>query len=744
MVHDIAADQPAETAVLRDHPQGRSALLFLIGLGVAIFLTGAATIALLLGEGLAGGASATIRGLLIASLVISAALAGILLHRLMRVARAWRSAATGARLHVRFVTLFVLAGLAPAVIVAAFLGFTFSQGVERWFSDRVESAIESAANVGRAYVDLAAGGLSGEVEAMAVDLNLAQRGLVDDRERYFAFLQAQTERRDITSSQIIDSQGRVLARAGVSSPPLVTPDRAAFVTANEGDMAVTFDDAHDRVVVLYRLTAYPDAYLAVTRSLEPGLVAQLRSFRQSVGDYRTAQQQQGALRGLFGLAYFSTALIVLLAAGWVGLTSASRVAEPIGRLVGAARRVASGDLKARVSVGEERDEIDALATAFNRMTAQLEGQHRDLVRAQQEAESRSQFTEAVLGGVSAGVIGLDRDRRVTAANRSASQLLGLGDPSLVGRRLIDLAPEFADLLNQAAPAGETPPQRVDIVREGGSVNLSVRMSPDAEGGLVLTFDDMTKLISAQRQEAWKDVARRIAHEIKNPLTPIQLSAERLRKKYADEIKSDPDTFLKCTDTILRQVSDIGRMVDEFSSFARMPTPRMAFADMSDVARSTVFGQRLAFADLRIEVEGVERPIGLVVDERLIAQALLNLIKNAAESVQARRARDGEPKDGFVLLRLRDLDFGVQFEVIDNGLGFPEKDRHRLIEPYVTTRTKGAGLGLAIVARIVEDHGGLIELDDAPGPGPGAIVRFVLPKRGEESVEPAAEQGPGAA
>ncbi len=743
MVHDIAAETPAESAVLSDRPQGRSALLFLVGLGIAIFLTGAATIALLLGEGLAGAASATIRGLLVASLVISAALAGILLHRLMRVARAWRSAATGARLHVRFVTLFVLAALAPAVIVAAFLGFTFSQGVERWFSDRVESAIESAANVGRAYVDLASGDLTGEVEAMAVDLNLAQRGLVDDRERYFAFLQTQTERRDITSSLVIDSAGRVLARAGVSSPPLLTPDRAAFETANEGDMAVTFDDAHDRVVVLYRLTAYPDAYLAVTRTLEPGLVAQLRTFRRAVGDYRNAQQQQGALRGLFGLAYFSTALIVLLAAGWVGLTSASRVAEPIGRLVGAARRVASGDLKARVSVGEERDEIDALASAFNRMTAQLETQHRDLVRAQQEAESRSQFTEAVLGGVSAGVIGLDRDRRVTAANRSAGQLLGLGDASLVGRRLIDLAAEFGDLLNQAAPAGETPPQRVDLVREGGSVNFSVRMSPDSEGGLVLTFDDMTKLISAQRQEAWKDVARRIAHEIKNQLTPSQLSAERLRKKYAEEIRSDPETFLKCTDTILRQVSDIGRMVDEFSSFARMPTPRMAFADMSDVARSTVFGQRLAFSDLRIEVEGVDQPIGLIVDERLIAQALLNLIKNAAESVQARRARDGEPKDGCVLLRLRDLDFGVQFEVIDNGLGFPEKDRHRLIEPYVTTRTKGAGLGLAIVARIVEDHGGLIELDDTPGSSPGAIVRFVLPKRSEEPVEPAAENGPGA-
>lgn len=743
LVHQLAI-QSTEAAVLSDRPQGRSAILFIVGLALAVLLTGAATVMLLMGEGLAGEANGVVGGLLIASLVISAALAGILMHRLVRVARAWRASATGARLHVRFVTLFSLAALAPAIVVAAFLGFTFSQGVERWFSQRVETTIENAANVGRAYVDLASGGISGEAEAMAVDLNLAQRGLTEEPQRYLSFLAAQAERRDLVAAYVIDGEGRVLARAEQAGAREYTPPTSeAFASANLGDVSVVFDQAQDRVRALYRLTGYNNAYLYVSRPVEPGLVARLRAFDESVVDYRNAREQQGAMRSLFGLAYLSTALIVLLAAGWVGLTSATRVAEPIGRLVGAARRVASGDLKARVAVGEERDEIDALASAFNSMTEQLETQRRELVSAQEQAESRRRFIETVLGGVSAGVVGLDRDGRITAANKSAAQLLGFGDGDMVNRRLIDIAPEFAELLNQPAPITETPPQRVDLVREGGSLNLSVRMSPDAERGLVLTFDDMTKLISAQRQEAWKDVARRIAHEIKNPLTPIQLSAERLRKKYASEITSDPDTFAKCTDTILRQVADIGRMVDEFSSFARMPTPKMSFADMSDIARSTVFGQRLAFPDIRIDVEGVQRPIGLVCDERLIAQALLNLIKNAAESVQARRSRDGEPKDGFVLLRLRDLDFGVQFEVIDNGLGFPEKDRHRLIEPYVTTRSKGAGLGLAIVARIVEDHGGLIELDDAPGSGPGAIVRFVLPKRGEEPTELASEHGAGA-
>jgi len=747
MTLPLTAQEPAEAAVLSDQPQSRSALIFIGGLVVAGLLTAIATIMLVLGEGLAGEASGAVRTLLIASLFISAGLAAILAHRLMRVARAWRAAATGARLHVRFVTLFSLAALAPALIVAAFLGFTFSQGVDRWFSQRVESTIENAADVGRAYVDLASGNLGGEVQAMAEDLNLARRGLIDDPDRYVAFLAAQAERRELSSAFVIDELGRVLAAAELEDDDpnnnYTPPSREAFAVANQGEVSARFDQDNDQLLALYRLSSYDNAYVFVSRAVPPGLVAQLRDFEQSVSDYRAAREQQAALRGLFGLAYVATALIVLLAAGWVGLTSASRVAEPIGRLVGAARRVASGDLKARVTIGEERDEIDALGAAFNRMTAQLETQRRDLVTAQEEAENRSTFIEAVLGGVSAGVMGLDSNGRITAVNTSAAQQLGLSESQLVGRRLVDMAPEFGELLNQPAPAGETPPQRVDLVRESGSFNLSVRMSPDADGGLVLTFDDMTKLIAAQRQEAWKDVARRIAHEIKNPLTPIQLSAERLRKKYGDEITSDRETFLKCTDTILRQVADIGRMVDEFSSFARMPTPRMAFADMSEIARQVVFGQRLAFADMRVEVEGVDQPIGLVCDERLISQTLLNLVKNAAESVQARRARDGEPKDGIVTLRLRDLDFGVQFEVIDNGMGFPEKDRHRLIEPYVTTRSKGAGLGLAIVARIVEDHGGLIELDNAPGPGSGAVVRFVLPKRGEEPSETAPEHSAGA-
>ncbi len=742
MTLPLAAEQQSQP--LTDaSPRSRSAIWFAVGFAVAALLTAVATAFALSGAGVTGPASPIIMGVLAGVLALCLVLSVILAHRIRKIARASRAAQTGGRLHLRFVALFSLAAVAPAVIVAAFLGLTFSRTVEGWFDQRVRTMTESASAVGAAYVQRATDDLTGEVFAMAEDLNRARAGLIADRTRYGGFLAAQAERRGLASAYVVDSSLGVLARAeGDNAPAYAPPPARAVTEANTGNVWMLIDRPLSALRALYRLDEYSDAYLYVTSPLDPTIMATLINFESSTVAYNEAQARQDQLRIVFALSYLATAWLVLLGAVWLGLENATRISEPVGRLANAARRVASGDLNVRVAAGPERDEMDALASAFNRMTSQLDAQRRDLVTAQEDAVTRSRFIETVLGGVSAGVVGLDRDGRITAANRSAAQLLGHGDDALVGRRLIDVAPEFADLLNQAAPSGETAPQRVDLIREGQSLNLSIRMSPDAEGGLVLTFDDMTKLISAQRQEAWKDVARRIAHEIKNPLTPIQLSAERLQRKYAPQITSDPETFQKCTDTILRQVADIGRMVDEFSSFARMPAPRMAFADMSEVARSTAFGQRLAFADVRVEVEGVDAPIGLVCDERLIAQSLLNLVKNAAESVQARRLRDGEPKDGFVIVRLRDLEYGVQFEVIDNGLGFPAQNRHRLIEPYVTTRIKGAGLGLAIVARIIEDHGGLIELDDAPGPGPGAIVRFVLPKRGEEPADATAEHREG--
>lgn len=717
----------------------RASIGFAVGFVLAASLIGMALLVALSNNGMTRGARSTMFGLLLASVGIVIVMAVLLGYRIHRIGRQTATQRAGARLHLRFVALFSIAAVLPTVIVALFMGVVVSRGFEQWFSERVRTVFEQGAAVGRLTVDMAEAKLRTNITEMAqlLSANEARAALQSDTQRYGGFLANLAERRDLAAAYVITRSGTILASAVRDGTPDYHPPPAhAWNTVEAGDMASVADPDADLLRGLYRLNGYPDAYLYLAASMPADMLSRLSAFDEAVYDYNEAEQQRGQVQSLFTLTYLAMGLLVLLGAVWLGLSNASRIAEPIGRLADAARRVAAGDFTARVGVANERDEVDSLAIAFNRMTGQLDTQRRELVKAREEAEDRTQFIQAVLGGVSAGVIGVDRDGRITTANRSAHHLLGLEAGLVEGRRLVDVSELLGELLNTPTPDSETAPVRIEVADNGTPRQLSVRMSPVADGGgFVLTFDDVTRVIAAQRQEAWKDVARRIAHEIKNPLTPIQLSAERLQRKYGAEVTSDPETFRRCTETILRQVNDIGRMVDEFSSFARMPTPIMKFAEMAESTREVVFAQRLAAPDIQIDLEGAENPIGLVCDERLIAQTLTNLVRNAVDGVQARRAKDGEPKQGRVHVRLRDLEYGVQFEVTDNGIGFPAQGRDRLIEPYVTTRAKGTGLGLAIVARIVEDHGGILELDDAPGPGPGAVVRFVLPKRGETLTEP---------
>jgi two-component system nitrogen regulation sensor histidine kinase NtrY len=608
--------------------------------------------------------------------------------------------------------------------------------VEQWFSDRVRTVMESAADLGRTYVRSFNEDMTVAVQDMATDLNRVPARLTEAPDEFQRYLMNSANQRLLTAAYVLDGSGRALAGAQTQGAPPFAPPVAcagstlggsAFDQARAG-VAVCLFKEQALVTGLLRLEAYPDAYLYVIARIDPAILNQLNQFDQALTEYRDSEQARARLQGVFVLAYVATAVLVLLGAVWLGLYNAGRVSRPIGALADAARQVAAGDLSARVLVADKRDEISALGNAFNAMTAQLETQRSALVRARVEAETRTDFTEAVLSGVSAGVVGLDAQGKVTAANASAALLLDVEPVGLIGRRLIEAAPEFAELLaslNEAGPVA----RRIDLVRGGQTRHLSVRVGENASGA-VLTFDDMTKLIAAQRQEAWKDVARRIAHEIKNPLTPIQLSAERLQRKYAGEITSDPETFKRCTETILRQVSDIGRMVDEFSAFARMPAPRMEPADLADLARAAVFAQRLGASDIRFQLAAPDSAI-LACDGRLIAQVLTNVLKNAGEAIQARRAKDGEPKEGVVQLRLTEQASLFEIEIQDNGIGFPAVGRSQLVEPYVTTRTKGTGLGLAIVRRIVEDHGGVLVLDDAPGASTGtshgALVRISLPK-----------------
>jgi two-component system nitrogen regulation sensor histidine kinase NtrY len=715
-------------------PGRREELLFGFAFAAAVGLTAAATLLAISGQDRVGGpAGPVLFWLLAGSVAIALALLSAVGLRLRAIAKAGAAAepGAGARLHLRFVALFSAAAVAPAIIVALFLGVALSRAIENWFNDRVETLVEDAASVGRIYVKNLQDTIRGDVMAMGADLNKedARVGLTREPANYQRYLENQARQRLFAAVYVIRRDGTILSKAESYEAPTVSAiGDDVFRDADRGDIPMPLDSGRDVLRAVHRLSAYNDAYLVSVRLLEPGALATLSSFNQAVADYRAVEDRSAALQALFALAYLATALLVLIAATWLALKNANRIAVPIGRLADAAHRVASGDLGARVPVGEARDEVDALGRAFNRMTMQLETQRGDLVHAREDAEERSHFIQAVLSGVSAGVIGLDDGGRITACNGPAARLLGLSQDWLIGRHLAEAAPEFAPLLADKSDQMQAAPIRIDVARDGSTRHLSVRVGgPAGETALVLTFDDMTKLIAAQRQEAWKDVARRIAHEIRNPLTPIQLSAERLRRKFAEQIHTDLETFNRCTDTILRQVGDIGRMVDEFSAFARMPAPRMEATDLMEIARECVFAQRISSADIHFDLDCAQNaPIVAWCDGRLISQCLTNLLKNAGEAVQARRAAEGDPKEGRVTLRLDALADHVVCTVTDNGAGFPAQDRDRLIEPYVTTRPRGSGLGLAIVHRVLEDHGGSLNLEDAPPPGPGARVRLTLP------------------
>jgi two-component system nitrogen regulation sensor histidine kinase NtrY len=630
----------------------------------------------------------------------------------------------GARLHLRFVALFATAAVAPAIIVAVVFGVLVTQGVDSWFSHRIRTVVENSTIVARTYVNSQVSSLHDDLWTMANDVNGAAPAFKQSPVEFSRFLDLQASYRGFPAVYLIDHDGRVLARAEVASPPpFLAPPAATIDAADKGDIPVHAFDATDQIRALVRLKAYDDAYLYVVRPVEKGMLAHLREAESSLLAYRDTATNRGRIKAAFELSYLETALLVLIGAVWVGLGAASSISAPVARLVQAADRVAGGDLTARVTVDKGPEEITDLAHSFNRMTSDLQAQQAALRAASEEAEQRRQFLDTVLSGVSAGVIGLDPEGRIEIANRQAQALLGLTGDDARGLLIGQAAPELAGVAMEAAAMGGEAEVEIDVVRDGETRRLRVRASGHADGGLVLTFDDITRLVAAQRNAAWKDVARRIAHEIKNPLTPIQLSAERIRRRYRKDIQQDLETFDRCTDTIIRQVGDIGRMVDEFSAFARMPAPTFAEADAAEMLRRAVFAQRVVDPDTDVELDGPIPEASLVCDARMIGQALTNVLKNAGEAVAARRTAEPGLR-GRIRARLRLDDDTLAFEVEDNGVGLPTKDRDRLTEPYVTTREKGTGLGLAIVKRILEDHGGELVLTDAADlPGARAILRL---------------------
>jgi two-component system nitrogen regulation sensor histidine kinase NtrY len=679
--------------------------------------------------GPANPAVLTLMGVGVALLAIMGALVG---WRLLRLASA-QARDAGARLHLRFVTLFAMAAVAPAAIVALFFGVLVTRGVESWFSARVQSVVENSATVARSYIAEQKDYISRHIGVMARTLDQAAGSLSDSPVAYGRFLRDLTAEGGFSAAYVIDRDGRVLARAEPASGTarFLAPPPASFHAADEGDVTdVAAFESADQFRAIYRLRAYPDAYLYVVRPLDPGIFRHLRTSEASLLAYREAKARRALIQGAFALSYLETALLVLEVAVWLGMAAADRIAGPVARLVQAAGRVAAGDLTAQVDTRQDPDEIAVLSRAFNRMTLDLREQQAALRTAHVDAESRRLFTEAVLLGVSAGVIGLDAKGRISVLNLQAARLLALPANSGAGQPLHATAPELDAIARQAARVGGEAEADIEILRGAEARLLRVRASAGAEG-VVLTFDDITRLVAAQRNAAWRDVARRIAHEIKNPLTPIQLSAERLRRRYRREIAGDLEVFDRCVDTIIRQVGDIGRMVDEFSAFARMPAPKFGRHDLAEIIRQTVFAQRVADPSAAIEIEEPLTPTSVICDARIVGQALANVLKNAGEAIAARAT--AEPP-GLIRVRLLRCEGTVEVQIEDNGIGLPMKDRERLTEPYVTTREKGTGLGLAIVKRILEDHGGRLVLSDA-SPAPGARVTLTFPAdEGEASPE----------
>jgi two-component system nitrogen regulation sensor histidine kinase NtrY len=691
----------------------------------------------------------TVALLLTLDLALLLLLGAVIARRIVALWAERRRGLAGSRLHVRLVALFSLVAVAPTILVAVFSSVFLYAGMQAWFSERVRTAIDESLEVARAYVSEHQQTIRADVLAMANDLNRGAPRLLADPGFFREVVVTQAALRGLTEAVVFDGTDRVIARAGLTFildfDPI--PDEA-LRRAREGEVVVMTGESEDRVRALIRLDRFVDTFLFVGRIVEPRVLAHMERVEGAAREYAELTAVRSNVQVTFSLIFLVVALLLLLAAVWLGLLIANQIVTPISALIAAAERVRGGDLSARVAEREPADEIGVLSRAFNRMTHQLESQRGDLIEANRQLDLRRRFTEAVLSGVSAGVIGLDHEGRINLPNRSAAELLGVDSPlGLIGLPLVEVAPELEEPLAAARRRpGRLAEQQVQLRRPGQSPRtLLVRVAAEVVGGeirgFVATFDDVTELMGAQRKAAWADIARRIAHEIKNPLTPIQLSAERLKRKYLKQIETDPETFVTCTDTIIRQVDDIGRMVDEFSAFARMPQAVMRPNDIGDLVRQAVFLRSSANPHIRYEADLPPAPLTLVCDGRQIMQALTNLLKNATEAVEGREGED--PPPGEVAVRVVRTADAVTVTVEDNGKGLPVEERDRLTEPYVTTRSKGTGLGLAIVKKIMEDHGGTLSLADREGGG--ARVSLAIPTgipatAAEPSPEPRAAHG----
>jgi two-component system nitrogen regulation sensor histidine kinase NtrY len=648
-------------------------------------------------------------------------------RQVWRLWRERRQRLAGHQLHWRLAILFGGVTTLPAVIVTLFALFVVDFSLRGWFAERISTAVNESVRVAESYFDEHARSISGEVLTMANDINREAYRLAGEGNLMGRYLSDQAALRNLSDAIIFDGSGQVLAKSRFAFAVTFANLETSWVEkARKGEVVILRADETNKLRAVVKLTSYVDAYLLVGRFIDAKVLEAMDRSRLAASDYQQLGFQQLDIQVSFAVLFGIILLLILIAALWVGLNLATAIVGPLGSVIQVAEQVRAGNLSERVPADIELEEIGRLGASLNRMLDELVRSREQLVQANAQLDQRREFTEAVLGGVSSGVIGLDKTGAVTLPNAAARTLLGKRDNDLIGRKLADIVPEFSRLLSIVNQKRRRfAEEQIMLVAADKPMTLRARIVAEMiEGrviGYVVTFDDVTSLLNAQRKAAWSDIARRIAHEIKNPLTPIQLASERLRKKYRPTKDEDVAKFDEYVEIIGRQVGDIGRMVDEFSAFARMPQPKMEHASLIEIAS----GQTALFADnkavITLSVDNADDHYMTLCDPGLVRQALTNLLQNAIDSLD-----DNSIEAPQINLGLATEQDGIRLTVTDNGPGFPDMDLAKLLEPYVTTRQKGTGLGLAIVNKIMEDHGGEMQLERAASGG--AVVTLLFPDR----------------
>ena len=674
----------------------------------------------------------TVYGLLNLDLVLLLLMGAVVSRQIVRLWSEKKRGIAGAKLHVRLVFVFGVLAALPAILMAVFSSVFLYFGIHAWFNDRVSTAVHESLEVAQAYLREHQQVMRADVLAMANDINREAVALGVDQDVFNRYMQTQSQLRNLPEAVVVTSEGKVRAHSQLSfTLEMDRLPQKALQEAQGSDVVLMTGDGRDRIRALVKLDRFFDSYLYVGRLVDASVLADTQTTENAVKEYTSLQGRKSQLQVSVTAMFVALALLLLMAAVWFGLVFAEQLVTPISALILAAERVCAGDLGARVAESGEDDEIGLLGRSFNRMTRQIQQQQDELITANRMLDERRRFTEAVLSGASSGVIGLDVRGVITLANLMAEELLGSDKrSSLVGLKITDFIPAAEDLLAKARQTPDKPASlQMDFaLGDGPRRTLFLRVTAEQGGeGAVATIDDISALVSAQRKSAWADVARRIAHEIKNPLTPIQLSAERLKRKYLPQIQDDPETFERCTETIIRQVSEIGHMVNEFSSYARMPVAMKKDENVVAVCQDALVLQKQAHPDIRFGFIAAQPAIKANCDRAQLTQVITNLLQNAIDSIHERQQQSAG--EGHVSMLIEQKGENITISVEDNGVGLPEKVRDQILEPYVTTKKKGSGLGLAIVKKIMEDHDGSVLLEDYAFQGihSGAKAVLIFPR-----------------